>query len=295
MDIFNEIKIFRETNNEYYRIVFPAIDLEDYEHGIEEFFEDHLDFCNGKWGNGNDIVSFRQICSTRISYNNEENDVTSNILHLKYRHRCLPEPADAYFSLGLYELKFELAPMLSAVDLNEKNIDCNEIIVKSMNFIATIIIMSIQIAAVLSKENLDKDFFDKIRDNYTPDKFYPNPIMMWFEAFFIGRYTSNIMDSGEEYSDISYVDIDYSVEYIMERMESTDSCMLLSYFPLYLANYNYDIVSEDEIYGMFEKYGTKSDFEGMGWDAPDYVPEEYTGYKPTVFDFVNDIIKDQEG
>ena len=296
LDIFNSIKVFREINSEYYRIVFPAVDLEDFGHGIVEFFEDHLNFCNGKWGNGKDVVTFRQVCSTRIAYNNADNDITNDILHLRYHPHNHPEiESDAYFSLGLYELKFDLYSMIDSTNVDEKNIDCNEIIVKSMNFIATVIIMSIQIAAVLSKKNLDKEFFEKVRDGYTPDNFNPNPIMIWFEAFFTGAYTTNIMNSGEEESEISYVAIDYSIEYIMERMKESGACMLLSYFPLYLANYNNDIISEEEIYTMFEKYGTKSDFKGMGWKAPDYIPEEYTGYKPTVFDLVNDIIRDQEG
>ncbi len=298
-DIFGDIKIYKETTNDYFRLVFPAIDLADTSHGLEEFFEDHVTFCNGKWGNGNEIATFEQLCCTRITYRDNLEDATSDILHLKYHSSKYPDSeADAYFTLGIYELRFDIHKMANEIDSEDFSKSCNDIIIRSMHFIATIIIMSVQIAAVLSKENLDKDFYNKIHaylsDNV--DGFEPNPIMMWLDEFFNGYYTDKIMESeDEEEIESEYVSVLYSVCYIMDRIRKHDGCMLLSYFPLYLANYNNDIISEEEIYSMFETYGTKSDFEGMGWEAPEGVPDEYVPRKPTIFDFVNGIISDQEG
>ena len=297
-DLFPDIKIFRETSNDYFRLVFPAIDLNDTKHGLEEFFVVHLTFCNGKWGNGEEIATFRHLCSARISYKNNEKDATSDILHLRYHSAKYPDSdTDAYFTLGIYELKFDVHKMVDAIDSDDFSESCNEIIIRSMHFIATIIIMSIQIAAVLSKENLNKDFYNKanLYLNEDSEEFNPNPIMTWFNEFFSGIYTNEITVFKEDVTEKEYISIMYSICYIMDGIEKQDGCMLLSYFPLYLANYNNDIISEEEIYSMFEAYGTKSDFESMGWEVPEGVPDEYEAYKPTIFDFVNNIISDQEG
>lgn len=250
-ELFEEITIYGEAspNREKCILAFPALDIEDSGHGLQEFAGDQVNKWNHEWGRFCEVIHVEKFAQVEMRINPEMEsecdkewmspENIASILHLdvtsEYGNIC-----DADYTLGLYRFVIDVGH-LRLLGKSEEEIE--SILSKVSDFISVLIIMSVQIAGVITKYKIDSNFY---YDHFAEKA---NPIMITLELAFNGELTP-IYSGQNPDAEFRYINISEKIDYMLNN--HSNNTWLLSYFPLYVANYNRDILSDKEM-GMEQK------------------------------------------
>lgn len=273
-DLFEDITIYEEIGKDNkYILAFPALDIEETGHGLEEFAGEKVDSWNDLWGYGEEIITIEKIAQMSMHANPKmteeeledkpwmtEESLADILTIIATTSDGIDYTADYVF--GLYRFTIDVERLK---ELKYSNTEVESMCCKVIDFISVIILMSIQIGGVITKQNIDPDCY---YNNFSEEA---NPIMSVFATIFDKQLTP-VYSNHNTNAEYNYLSINDTLDYILES--SSSYIWLLAYFPLYIANFDYNIISKEDI----ENEST---------------PKEKKKSKITVVDFVNFII-DQE-